>query len=582
MANYQLGIKTLETYLSPDGWRVRRYIWPSALQGDPAFPSEAEAVAAVEKSAGRALKPIEAPKPEGIRSLSAALVSAPVPQVRSLPPVTIPPVGTAPVRPAVRVTPAAAMPPTSMTSAAPQRSGKLDAFRHLMGNISDNEVARLAGSTELGVRKHRIRHGIPAALPSAKATQAAPAPAPSAPPDPAPAAPSPTRAVEPAARRSSKLDAYAGLVGALEDAEVAMKAGVTASGVAKYRAARGIPAAPGSRSAPRVDGLSSAPVAPPDRASSVHSAEDTSASTAPEGARPLTGPRFSKIDAHRDIVGVLLDQEVARRAGVTDEAVRQYRVKRGIPAPTRRAVAPMVEALAAATTILEPPAPRPVAALVTVVPEPKKPLSITPPAPEPAAAKGVRPRSSKLDAHRDIVGVLSDREVATRVGMSPDGVRKYRILHGIGAPSAARGRPVPHLKVALKAIAAPVAVTPATSSPQVVPPEAAAAVELRAGPVDVITPVAPPALRTAMEAAVSAASATDLQSAAPAPEPARVPEQKLIAYVVIATRGEERGEFVVLGKRMSEALTRAEAALARGTGGPWEIVEMRASGRGLD
>lgn len=579
MTTYQLGNKTIEISLSPDGWRVRRYIWPAAHeQGDRAFATQTEAVAAVEKSAGRILKPIApAPKTEEIRPLPTlrahALVAAPVPQVRSIPPTSIPPVGTAPVRAEVRSTPAVASTPTP---AAP-RSGKLDAFRHLMGVLSDAEVARQAESTALGVKKHRIRHGIPDAPHPAASKREAPV---AAPPEPV-AAPSPTPAPKPTpARRSSKLDAYAGLVGALEDAEVAMKAGITASGVAKYRAARGIPAAPGSRPAPRADGLSSAPVAPPDRASSVHSTADTSAPTPPEAAKPLTGPRFSKIDAHRDIVGVVLDQEVARRAGVTDEAVRQYRVKRGIPAPARPAVA-AVNALAAATTVVaavEPPARQPVVAPVPAAPEPTKPLSITPPAPEPAAAKAVRPRSSKLDAYRAIVGVLSDREVATRAGMSPDGVRKYRILHGIGAPSAARGRPVPHLKVALKAIAAPVVVTPPTSSPQVTP-EAVTAVELRTGPVDVIAPVAPPALRTAT---VSAPASTDLQSTAPAPEPARVPEQKLIAYMVIATRGEEREEHIVIGHRMADALARAEAALSRGLGGRWEVVEMRATGSVLE
>lgn len=65
MSQYSLGAKTIETLPSGDGqWRVRRYIWPASILdahpgGDPAFDTEALAVAAVERSSGRTLRPIE-------------------------------------------------------------------------------------------------------------------------------------------------------------------------------------------------------------------------------------------------------------------------------------------------------------------------------------------------------------------------------------------------------------------------------------------------------------------------------------------------------------------------------------------
>ncbi|MGK0346749.1 MAG: hypothetical protein ACI855_002828, partial [Myxococcota bacterium] len=44
------------------------------------------------------------------------------------------------------------------------------------------------------------------------------------------------------------------------------------------------------------------------------------------------GGRRSKIDPHRDILGTVPDRVVAEKAGVTLNAVRNYRVKHGIPA----------------------------------------------------------------------------------------------------------------------------------------------------------------------------------------------------------------------------------------------------------
>jgi hypothetical protein len=44
---------------------------------------------------------------------------------------------------------------------------------------------------------------------------------------------------------------------------------------------------------------------------------------------------------------------------------------------------------------------------------------------------GERRRRSKLDPYVHLVGKLSDREVASMAGMTPDGVRMYRQRHDI-------------------------------------------------------------------------------------------------------------------------------------------------------
>ena len=48
-----------------------------------------------------------------------------------------------------------------------------------------------------------------------------------------------------------------------------------------------------------------------------------------------------------------------------------------------------------------------------------------------------RLRKSKLDDHLDIVGVLSDKEVADRAGVTPENVRTFRMRRVI--PAAWRG-----------------------------------------------------------------------------------------------------------------------------------------------
>lgn len=92
--------------------------------------------------------------------------------------------------------------------------------------------------------------------------------------------------------------AYMDLLGRRPDAEVAERAGVSVRTVASFRARHGIAGYAGPRR---------------------------------KAARPRK--RRSKIDPHVELVGKMSDQEVAERAGVTLNAVRNYRQKHGIAAP---------------------------------------------------------------------------------------------------------------------------------------------------------------------------------------------------------------------------------------------------------
>lgn len=135
---YQLGNKTIEISPFPDGWHVRRYIWPAAHeQGDPAFPSETEAVAAIEKSAGRTLKVI-----------GPAVVHAEPDAPQQAQPVA--------VEAAPAPTPAPAEPTLSEG-----RIALMDSRRDLIGVVPDRDAARLIGVTAAVVASYRAVRGIP-------------------------------------------------------------------------------------------------------------------------------------------------------------------------------------------------------------------------------------------------------------------------------------------------------------------------------------------------------------------------------------------------------------------------------------
>jgi hypothetical protein len=131
--------------------------------------------------------------------------------------------------------------------------------------------------------------------------------------------------------KDGKLSDLHAILGKVPDSEVARKAGVSVRTVAGYRARKGIAgyAGPRRRGADRK-------------------------------------PRKSRIDLHADLVGTVPDRVVAEKAGVSVNAVRNWRVKRGVSARRRPAVgvpAPaVVAAPAVASTLAAKPASTPVAA----------------------------------------------------------------------------------------------------------------------------------------------------------------------------------------------------------------------------
>jgi hypothetical protein len=101
--------------------------------------------------------------------------------------------------------------------------------------------------------------------------------------------------------KDSAITAHLDLLGKIADWEIADRAGVSIRTVASFRARHSIPGFTGSRK---------------------------------KTGRKTT--RRSKIDPFVSLLGQVPDRVVAERAGVSLNAVRNYRVKRGIPASGRR------------------------------------------------------------------------------------------------------------------------------------------------------------------------------------------------------------------------------------------------------
>jgi len=99
--------------------------------------------------------------------------------------------------------------------------------------------------------------------------------------------------------KDAQIEPHRHLLGKVPDPEVAELAGVAQRTIAHYRKMRGIPGYSGPRTT-------------------------------------KAGGRKSKIDAYQHLLGVEHDRVVAMKAGVTINAVRNYRTKRGIPAATGR------------------------------------------------------------------------------------------------------------------------------------------------------------------------------------------------------------------------------------------------------
>jgi hypothetical protein len=219
----------------------------------------------------------------------------------------------------------------------------------------------------------------------------------------------------PAARLTveERIAPHAHLIGTLSNIQIAALAKVHPWEVEKYRAERRAQASPPQVASPSPVAASESvdPESVDPESVDPESVDYESADSPPVVAEAAPsrepGRRVSRIDAFRDLVGVLPDAEVAARAGVTTSGVLQYRQRHGIPAAGRKVEAPDAQSVAG------------------------------------------RPRPpSRIEPFHHLVGVLSDGEVAAQAGVTANAVQMYRRKRGIpAAPAGAGGRtPVPALR----------------------------------------------------------------------------------------------------------------------------------------
>jgi hypothetical protein len=224
-----------------------------------------------------------------------------------------------------------------------------------------------------------------------------------------------------------RLEQIKNLLGTKPDHELAREVGTQASVVARYRRSLGIPAGSQDVSAPAPKRRGRKPGRPPKNAGT----------RGPKGRGGSRGPKQSKLDDFRSVIGKIPDKEVAARAGMSVEGVRLYRKRNSIE--------------------LEP------GARLKRGRRPKSASGAQPPAAGPRGATqkraargaqgGPRRRISKLDPYLEMLGKFPDREVADKAGVTAENVRAYRRRHSIPAtwredgeeaapvPKRGRGRP---------------------------------------------------------------------------------------------------------------------------------------------
>lgn len=357
------------------------------------------------------------------------------------------------------------------------------------------------------------------------------------------------------------LDAFRHLMGTQPDHEIAKLCDSTPSIVGRYRRKYKIPAYEGYKF-----GLGQEP--PSKKASSDEGggSDDAPKAAAQSSKAKGKGTGRSKLDAHRDIIGVLSDAEVAGRAGVTPEAVRVYRQRHDIP--SKRSVA----------------ASAPSAARASAVEDDKK---------------VAQRRSSKLDHYMDLVGTLPDREVATMAGVTPENVRAFRRRHDIPARWRDEGDEGGEVAEVVAA-SEPAASEPAVSEPAASESAAAVAAPVEAAAVEAAAVEAPAveaapaaarasrsrpskAARPAKEGSEPAAEAAPVIEAAPAlpAVPSRASNgHGLNGYIVHVRQGGETREYLIVSTDIASAANNALSSVAARLGSG-EIMAIRHLGPAL-
>ncbi len=203
-----------------------------------------------------------------------------------------------------------------------------------------------------------------------------------------------------------ELEALRHLLGKVPDHEVAARAGTSASIVGRYRRSLKIDAYDGykfgnDKPEDEVAAEAAVEVAEPVVEEVVAEEAPAAVEAAPaeesddDSDDGATG-RKSKITPFHDQVGTIPDKEVASLAGVSTEAVRMYRRRRGIELNVEKK---------------------------TVKKKKRSPSR----------------RKSRLDPYFDQLGRVPDAEIAAKAGVTPENVRAYRARHGIKADYRKRG-----------------------------------------------------------------------------------------------------------------------------------------------
>jgi len=235
-----------------------------------------------------------------------------------------------------------------------------------------------------------------------------------------------------------ELEAQRHLLGKVPDHEVAARAGTTPSIVGRYRRSLGIKAYEGYKFAAKAAKAAKAEAAAQSKAVEPAPVEEKVEEVAPapeappapsqkEDAKKEASGGRSMIAPFHDQVGSIPDKEIAALAGVSTEAVRMYRRRRGIPLEQEKKVA-----------------------------KKKK--------------RSPSRRRSKLDPYHDELGKVPDAEVAAKAGVTPENVRAYRSRHGIAANYRQKRRRKSTAKVAAAAVAAVVVEAPVVEAPVVEAP----------------------------------------------------------------------------------------------------------------
>jgi len=266
----------------------------------------------------------------------------------------------------------------------------------------------------------------------------------------------------------------------------------------------------------------------------------------------IDGRAPSVVAPYADLLGTIPDGAVGAMAGVSRDAVKEYRKRLGI-APFR--LRPVAEPAPGATVGASAPA---------------QAASLESGRSGGREAKG-RPRASKIDAFAHLVGVEADREVAQRAGVTVGNVQAWRTRRGIAASqSVARAarQAAPQIVEAAPAptgAAAPaIAVQAPAQEPAASGPGAETRPNLEGGKFGHVPPTATP------PAAVQGTEPDDDGGAA----------LDLLAYRLRATHGGETHELYVVAAGIAAAAARAAAALAR-RGDGWRVVAIEELGRAV-